>query len=256
MGAGLVVWSEAGVPQAFREANYTRAIPRALTGNLGVPTVVGTVIHRVPQKRGERGVSFNTALMAGEDGTILGRYDKQYLLAFGEYLPFGDTFPYLYELSPNSGRFTPGTSLEPLRWNGHSIATMICYEDIIPGFVNKLVAHGDPDLLVNLTNDAWFGDSTEPWIHLALAKMRAIEHRRFLVRATNSGVSAIVDPTGRVVVHGETFKEQSILGDARFMRATTVYGVVKDVPWYLATLAIAAMAFVRRPARRLSRKGR
>ncbi|WP_437820450.1 apolipoprotein N-acyltransferase [Sorangium sp. So ce1078] len=248
-GAGLVVWSEAGVPQAFRESAYKTEVQRSLTGRLGVPTVVGTVIHRLPADPNERGVSFNTALMAGEGGEILGRYDKQYLLAFGEYLPLGDTVPYLYTLSPNSGRFSPGTSLAPLEWDGHRLATMICYEDILPHFVNKLVAAGDPDLLVNLTNDAWFGDTTEPWIHLALAKMRAIEHRRYLVRATNSGVSAIVDPVGRVVVHSDTFKEQSLLGEARFMRARTVYGTVKDIPWYVAAVASVAMALFTRPER-------
>ncbi|WP_437873084.1 apolipoprotein N-acyltransferase [Sorangium sp. So ce363] len=254
-GAELVVWSEAGVPQAFRESAYQREVQRSLTGRLGVPTVVGTVIHRLPADRNERGVSFNTALMAGKDGEILGRYDKQYLLAFGEYLPFGELVPYLYKLSPNSGRFSPGTSLAPLEWDGHRLATMICYEDILPHFVNKLVAQGDPDLLVNLTNDAWFGDSTEPWIHLALAKMRSIEHRRYLVRATNSGVSAIVDPVGRVVAHSDTFKEQSLLGEARFMRAQTVYGTVKDIPWYVAAVASVAMALFTRPKRRRLGRG-
>ncbi|WP_437563815.1 apolipoprotein N-acyltransferase [Sorangium sp. So ce542] len=248
-GAGLVVWSEAGVPQAFRESSYKNDVQRSLTSRLGVPTVVGTVIHRLPADRNERGVSFNTALMAGEGGEILGRYDKQYLLAFGEYLPLGETVPYLYTLSPNSGRFSPGTSLAPLEWDGHRLAAMICYEDILPHFVNKLVAAGDPDLLVNLTNDAWFGDSTEPWIHLALAKMRSIEHRRYLVRATNSGVSAIVDPVGRVVVHSDTFKEQTLLGEARFMRARTVYGTVQDIPWYVAAAVSAAMALFTRPER-------
>lgn len=246
-GADLVVWSEAGVPKAFREESYEAAVQREMTRQLGVPTIVGTVLHRTPAKRGERGVSFNTALMAGEEGKILGRYDKRYLLAFGEYIPFGETFPGLYEMSPNSGRFNRGTSLEPLIWKGHRISVMICYEDILPDYVNKLVKHGDPDLLVNLTNDAWFGDSTEPWIHLALAKLRAVEHRRYLIRATNSGVSAIVDPVGRVVTSSGTFREEALLGEARFMRATTVYGVVQDYPWYLATLAIAAMAWFSRP---------
>ncbi|WP_437616328.1 apolipoprotein N-acyltransferase [Sorangium sp. So ce834] len=248
-GAGLVVWSEAGVPQAFRESSYKNDVQRSLTSRLGVPTVVGTVIHRLPADRNERGVSFNTALMAGDEGEILGRYDKQYLLAFGEYLPLGEAVPYLYTLSPNSGRFSPGTSLAPLEWDGHRLAAMICYEDILPHFVNKLVAAGDPDLLVNLTNDAWFGNTTEPWIHLALAKMRSIEHRRYLVRATNSGVSAIVDPVGRVVAHSDTFKEQSLLGEARFMRAQTVYGTVQDIPWYVAAAVSAAMALFTRPER-------
>jgi apolipoprotein N-acyltransferase len=97
-----------------------------------------------------------------------------------------------------------------------------------------------------MTNDAWFGDSTEPWIHLALAKLRAVEHRRYLVRSTNSGVSALVDPVGRVPLHGGTFKEESLIGVAKFMRAKTVYELLGDGPWWLAAAAIFAMAFVRR----------
>jgi len=99
---------------------------------------------------------------------------------------------------------------------------------------------------VNLTNDAWFGDSTEPWIHLALAQLRAVEHRRYLVRATNSGVSGIVDPVGRIALHGGTFTEESLIGVAKFMRSTTVYEILGDWPWRLAALAAVAMAFVRR----------
>ena len=120
------------------------------------------------------------ALMVDEQGAVTGRYDKEYLLAFGEYIPFGDTFPILYQWSPNSSRFSPGASFDPLPLGDHKISALICYEDILPGFVNRMVRHADPDLLVNLTNDAWFGDSTEPWIHFALAKLRAVEHRRLL----------------------------------------------------------------------------
>lgn len=243
----LVVWSEAAVTRAFSEARYEDEVYRTITQKLGVATIVGTVLRRPPAERGGRSAHFNTALMAGDDGKILGRYDKQYLLAFGEYLPFGETFPILYKWSPNSGQFTPGKSFDPLTWRGHRISTLICYEDILPGFVKQLVEHGDPDLLVNLTNDAWFGDSTEPWIHFALAKMRAVEHRRFLVRATNSGVSGIVDAAGRVVAHGGTFREETVVGEARFMRQRTLYGMIGDAPWFIATLVIAAMAIASRP---------
>jgi apolipoprotein N-acyltransferase len=192
---------------------------------------------------------YNTALLAEKDGTILGRYDKQYLLAFGEYLPFGDRFPVLYKWSPNSGRFTPGTTIDPFVWGEHRISALICYEDILPSFVNKIVNYADPDLLVNLTNDAWFGKSTEPWIHLALSKLRAVEHRRYLIRATNTGVSAIVDPKGGVVVHSGLFKEEVLFGEARFMRATTGYKVLGDYPWYLATAVMVLMAVWSRPKR-------
>ncbi|AKT40484.1 apolipoprotein N-acyltransferase [Chondromyces crocatus] len=245
-GAELVVWSEAAIPRMHREKGYEIAVQREITGKLGVPSIVGTLLHSPGASRAEPGRTYNTAIIADEKGKVLGRFDKHYLLAFGEYLPFGETFPKLYEWSPNSGRMNRGTSLDPLRWNGHQISAMICYEDILPDFVNQLVGHGDPDLLVNLTNDAWFGDSTEPWIHLALAKLRSVEHHRYMVRATNSGVSAIIDPVGRVIAHGGTFREETVFGEARFMRSTTVYNVVRDVPWYLATLAIVLMAVVSR----------
>lgn len=112
-----------------------------------------------------------------------------------------------------------------------------------------MAAAADPDLLVNQTNDAWFLDTAEPWIHLGLAKLRAVEHRRFLVRATNSGVSAIVDPTGRVVVHGGTFREEALLGSARFIRGgQTVYEILGNAPWWLASFASMASAVV--PLRR------
>ncbi len=242
-GVDLVIWSEGASGMANRESADYADVRRIITNRLGVPTIVGGLLAR---QDGDSFRYFNTALLADKDGSIRGRYDKQYLLAFGEYLPFGDTFPILYKWSPNSSRFSSGTSLEPLPLGQHRITTLICYEDILPGFVNKMVRHADPDLLVNLTNDAWFGDSTEPWIHLALAKMRAVEHRRYLIRSTNSGVSALVDPVGRVPMHGGTSTEESLIGVAKFMRGRTVYEVLGDWPWWLATAAIVAMAFVRR----------
>ena len=241
-GAELVIWSEGGSGTSHRESVNEEETRRAVSARLGVPTIIGTLLVRPgPDRR--HPTLFNTALLATDSGSIVGRYDKQYLLAFGEYLPFGETFPVLYTLSPNSSRFSSGTSLEPLVWGDHRISALICYEDILPGFVNKIVHHADPDLLVNLTNDSWFGDSTEPFIHFALAKLRAVEHRRYLVRATNSGLSGIIDPIGRTILHGGTFKEEALLGEARFMHATTGYEILGDYPWYLAALLIGFMAF-------------
>jgi apolipoprotein N-acyltransferase len=243
-GVDLVVWSEGGSGRADRETADYREVRRSITNRLGVRTIVGTLLARV--EGNQRPLYFNTALMADPDGSVKGRYDKEFLLAFGEYLPFGETFPVLYQWSPNSGHFSTGTSLEPLPYGDHKISALICYEDILPGFVNAMVQHADPDLLVNLTNDTWFGDSTEPWIHLALAKLRAVEHRRYLVRATNSGVSAIVDPVGRVALHGHTAVEETLIGVAKFMRAKTVYEILGDWPWRVVAVAAAAMAFLRR----------
>lgn len=252
-GAELVVWSEAAVPRPLSEPQFKEDAKLMITKGLGVPTIIGGVLRRQVEGGAPRGLKrsqyFNTAMLADRDGDILGRYDKQYLLAFGEYLPLGDRFPILYEWSPNSGQFTPGTSIEPFIWGEHRITALICYEDILPSFVNKIIRYADPDLIVNLTNDAWFGDSTEPWIHLALAKLRAVEHRRFLVRATNSGVSAIIDAKGGVVVHSGTFREETLLGEGRFMRASTLYKTIGDMPWFIATICIIVMSLWTRPKR-------
>ena len=155
------------------------------------------------------------------------------------------------EEPPNSGKFSSGTVLDPLivpdaAGKPHNVTTLICYEDILPGFTNDAVRHADPELLVNITNDAWFGDTSEPWEHLALAKFRAIEHRRYLVRSTNSGVSAIVDPVGRIIKNSGTFQAETVDAVVHFMRGGTVYETLGDKPWYVASLAVIAGAFIRR----------
>ncbi len=249
-GAELAVWSEAAIQSVYSERTYQEDLRRGLTSDLGIPTLFGTLLRvertASNQRAGEKPRIANSALLTAADGQIVGRYDKQDLLAFGEYLPFGDRFPALYKWFPNVTPMARGTSMEPLLWGEHRIAALICYEDLKPALVNRIVQHASPDLLVNLTNDAWFGDSTEPWIHLRLAQLRAVEQRRFLVRATNSGVSAIVDAKGSVVTHGGTFKQEAIVGPVRFLRGRTAYGVVGDFPWYAATVILLILAILPR----------
>jgi apolipoprotein N-acyltransferase len=250
-GVDFVVWSETSATYPTREdsAMKNQSFRDRFAASLGVPTIFGAVLYRDDPDRRRY---FNTAISTNVRGELRGRYDKQFLLAFGEYLPFGDTFPILYKWSPHSGSFSAGTSLDPLtvdlKGTDHKVSALICYEDILPGFTNEAVRHADPELLVNMTNDAWFGDTAEPWQHLALAKFRAIEHRRFLVRSTNSGVSAIIDPLGSIVdgTLSSTFKTEAREGTIRWMRGKTAYEVLGDVPWYLVTLGLAVAAFRRR----------
>ena len=251
-GVELVVWSESSVTFAVPEQMKDDFMKRNVGQKLGVPAIFGAVLIRPPQAK-DRERWFNTALSSDSRGNVTARYDKQYLLAFGEYLPFGDTFPILYQWSPNSGKFSAGTELDPLVMidrdgQRHKMTTLICYEDILPGFTRQAVnaSRGESELLVNMTNDAWFGDTSEPWEHLALARFRAIEHRRYLVRSTNSGVSAIVDPVGRVLAHSKTFTAERLDAKIHFMRASTIYEALGDSPWWLSSLGVAAMAFIRR----------
>ena len=173
---------------------------------------------------------------------------------FGEYLPFGERLPGALQVVPA----TPAVSRRErrssrCRSNGHEIATFICYEDIIPAFVRSDRANRRTRTCSSTSpTTPWFGDTTEPWIHLALAKLRAVEHRRFLVRSTNSGVSAIIDPVGRVVGHTETFREQALAADAAWVRASTPYGLWGDGAWWLGAIVSVVMAFV--PKARLFRR--
>ena len=232
----LVVWSETSVAGAVPEEQADSFYHQTITRRLGVPVIIGGVlVRKVPDARDY--VLFNSALLTNKKGHIVGRYDKQFLLAFGEYLPFGETFPVLYDWSPNSGRFTPGKTFEPLRLGKHGIATFICYEDIIPSFVNRIMREGEAHLLVNITNDAWFGDTLEPAQHMALSKMRAVEQRRFFVRSTNSGVSGIVDPVGRMLAESDTFVQAALSAEVAWLSLWTPYRFWGDAPWWLLSFA-------------------
>jgi apolipoprotein N-acyltransferase len=249
MPLDLLVWSETSLAAAVDESKAANYYQARVTELVGVPTVFGAVLAR-PVNDARRYALFNAALLSDQQGRVVGRYNKHHLLAFGEYLPFGDWFPKLYEWSPNTGRFAPGSSYAPLTLDGYKLSINICYEDIIPSFVNALVRSEPADLLVNLTNDAWFGDSSEPWIHLALAQFRAIEHRRAFVRSTNSGVSAIIDPLGRVIAHTPTFQQATIAAAVPLLKTSkTLYEQIGDIPWWLASLAAILLAFWPTPRR-------
>jgi len=128
-------------------------------------------------------------------------------------------------------------------FEGFRLGVLICYEDILPGFVRRVVRDTRPHLLVNLTNDAWVGDTPEPWIHLALAKLRAVEHRRYLVRATNTGVSAVIDPAGRVVTRSGAFTRENLRAEVAMLEDTTPYALWGDWPSWIALAAVLRMAF-------------
>lgn len=251
-GAELVVWSEGAAASSFDVESYEIGARDRIGRHLKVPSIIGVSLYeRLEQKsaKGRRARFFNSALMVDGAGAVTGRYDKQYLLMFGEYLPLAETFPVLYEWSPNSGAFTAGTSFAPVLMGDHKISIMICYEDIIPSFVSKLVDAGDPELFVNMTNDAWFGETIEPWQHLALAKFRTVEHRKFMARVTNTGITAMIDPLGRVTKHGGSFTEEALLAEARFMKVGTIFSAIGEKPWWALAVAMAAACFIRRKKR-------
>lgn len=252
----LVVWPESSVAFWMDDAVNLR---RSVLPNLHTPVLFGSIRHGERNAAGDRR-EHNTALLTDAEGDVVGTYDKTYLLAFGEYLPFGETFPELYDISENSGRFSPGTHVHPLELplGPHAtrgerpevvrIGTVICYEDIVSSFVRRAVNEGDPHILINMTVDTWFGDTHEPNVHLSLAAFRAIEHRRFLVRATNSGVSAVVDALGRIVHRTPVFERTSFAHEVRLLSGhTTLFGLLGHWPGLVA-VALSIWMVMRRRA--------
>lgn len=237
----LIVWPESA---------YVRSLSRELPisgdsvrKDLRTPILFGGLSREYGDGRPKL---FNTAFMMGADGVIRSTYDKTYLLMFGEYLPLGEKFPVLYDLSPNSGRFTPGSHVNALQLGEWRISTPVCYEDVLPAFTRTMVREANPHVLINLTNDSWFGDSQEPWIHLVLAQFRAIEHRRYVVRATNSGISAVIDPVGRIVAQTGVLTRESLRYEIQMMEGQTIYARIGDWPGWLSLGAILWMLIARR----------
>jgi apolipoprotein N-acyltransferase len=178
---------------------------------------------------GEITGKYNTALLLNDEKKIVARQDKKYLLAFGEYMPLSDYIPALKTISKHTGDFTPAADAQLLPGpKGAKIASIICYEDIIPAYTRRLVAQG-ANLMINITNDAWFGKSDEPYQHLALSVFRSIENRRYLLRAVNTGVSAIIDPTGEIVEQSRIFEPATITGKISLLQSRTVYSYIGDI---------------------------
>lgn len=236
----LLIWPETSYLRAFQDS--LPASGAALHEGLRAPLLFGGIRARLREGRRER---FNSAMLIDADGMIRSAYDKSFLIPFAEFVPLGDRFGAWSRIAPTLSHFRSGdepTALGLGRWR---IATPICYETIRPAYVRDLVRRTNAHLLVSLTNDGWFGDSPEPRLHLALSRFRAIEHRLYLVRATNTGISAIVDPAGRIVARTGLFEASNLTYPVRMLEGSTVYEKLGDWPAYLSA-AVLILVFVRR----------
>jgi apolipoprotein N-acyltransferase/photosystem II stability/assembly factor-like uncharacterized protein len=220
---------------------------------LGLLTYETQQVGLSPLGRGNRR-SYNSAMLLDGQGQVLGRYDKTYLLIFGEFIPFGEYFPQFYEWLPEASHFYPGTSVETFAFEGHQLGVMICYEDILPSFARK-VAGKDPNVLINVTNDAWFGKTSEPYLHLALSIFRTVENRLWLVRSTNTGVSAFVDAVGRVVQQTRLEDPEILVQDVPMLRTWTPYREYGDLFAYACFIVFAVLAVPALARRRKKRRG-
>ncbi|HEY2988827.1 MAG TPA: apolipoprotein N-acyltransferase [Candidatus Binatia bacterium] len=185
---------------------------------------------------------FNTTFLIDADGRVRGRYHKQVLLAFGEYIPFEPILSKIPGMPPIGGIARGAGSVTLDLTGGVQVAPLICYEDIMPELARRFVNERGANLLVNFTNDAWFGNTIAPWQHARLSQWRAIETRRNLVRVTNTGATTIVSPKGEMLDALPVFSSGVLAAKVEIMEGETLY--VKYGDWFGWSVSGLALAVV------------
>ncbi len=250
--ASILIWPESAFPfflarEADAMAQIDDLLPKdtiLITGSVRAPDLPpGTRITR----------AYNSIYAIDHDGSVLSIYDKLHLVPFGEFLPFQDWMEKLgfVQLTKVQGGFIPGTGRRAMEIpNAPRALPLICYEAIFP---DEVAARGDrPGWIINLTNDGWFGISTGPYQHLQQARLRAIEQGLPVVRAANTGISAVIDPMGRVVARLGLGVEGVLDSSLPAAIAPTIYARSGDIP----TAMIVAAALILVIRRRVTKRSR
>jgi len=237
-GAPLIVWPENPAPFYFERDPVFRAATERMAREAKAYVVFGSVNFADPQFTQPK----NSALALDPGGRVLLAYDKIHLVPFGEYVPWW-AFPDLVgKITHEAGNFVPGASYRAAETPQGTLSLFICYEAIFPQLVRRLVSDA-PGVLVNISNDAWFGDTAAAAQHLEMARLRAIENHRYLLRATNDGITCVIDPFGRIVARLPRHEDAVLAGRFDFIAGRTFYSRHGDVfAWACIVIALALIA--------------
>lgn len=238
-GCDLVVWPESAAPFFLQDDIRYAARIRSLAADLKTCMVVGSPAF---DNVGGRIRYLNSAFLLAADGEVLGRSDKIHLVPFGEYVPLAQLLPFINKMVAGIGDFAAGTAAIPLNAGKARIGVLICFEGIFPELSRAYVRAGSR-LLVNITNDAWFGRSSAPYQHLSMTVFRAVENRVPLVRAANTGITAIIDSRGHIRRMTQIFKETCLADEVRLGSGDSFYTRFGDLFAQLC-LAVAAIFMV------------
>jgi apolipoprotein N-acyltransferase len=234
----LMVWPESATPFEWdQDASYRQAVGEAAK-TIGAPILLGSVLS------GPKGYQ-NGAVLVGPDGTEEARYAKTHLVPFGEYVPFRSLLFFARPIVDTIGDFAPGASLAPLDSPAGRLGVTICFEGIFPELVRRQV-RGGAQVLVNITNDAWYEGTPGPTQHFLLERVRAVETDRYLVRSANRGISGVVTPRGTLEAATTPGQAASFWGLVEARDTSTLWTRVGDWWLLLALLAVAAALLFRR----------
>ena len=237
----LVAWPESPAPFDEQEPRFQQGMAEVARATQA-PVVVGA-IGMDPPLSGDLWRYYNSAVIVGADGAKVGRYDKIHLVPFGEYIPYKDLLFFAHKLTGRVSEFTRGDSRKTFRLNGHRYGVFICYEAVFADEVREFARLG-AEVFVNISDDGWYGDTSAPWQHLNMARMRAIENRRWLLRDTNSGVTAAIDPYGRVTQSISRHVTDVLPAQYGFRSDVTFYTAHGDVfAWLCAILGVGLVGW-------------
>ncbi len=234
----LVIWPESTItefiPATTSDATQVQILPFL---NNGSAFLVGGLTYLSKEQY------FNSSLLIRPDGTVDTPYHKMILMPFGEYTPFAKWLPWLEEINSTAGQFSAGSAPRVLSFKLSTgkeakLAPLICYEDVVPLLAREATARG-AEVLINQTNDAWFGNTVAPYQHHMIASFRAIENRRFLLRSTNTGVTAVVDPLGRTQASLLPYTESVLPMEITLLDYPSTFTAL---PIYLIWLLLSAFA--------------
>jgi len=211
--APLVIWPEMPAPLYYYSDPSFRRLAAQIAADHGY-FLFGTVAYTGEHQ------PLNSAILLGPDGREIGRYDKIHLVPFGEFVP--PLFRFVNRITTEAGDFVPGHDIKVLPADGERLGVFICYESAFPDLVRQF-AKKRANVLINLSNDGYFGHSDAHEQHLLIARMRAVENRRYLIRATNDGITAVIDPAGRVIKELPSYQAL-----ATYVR----YGTVEETTFY------------------------
>jgi apolipoprotein N-acyltransferase len=227
----LIVWPESPAPFEDIDPQFRSALSN-LASSTQAPLIVGNTGFE-PSSTSKSGYApYNRASFVTPDGRFAGHYDKMHLVPFGEYVPYKEFFFFAKNLLNEVGLFEPGKERTVFATGGHTYGVFICYESIFGDEIRQLAPLG-ADALINISNDGWYGDTSAPWQHLNMVRMRAIENHRWVLRATNTGVTAAIDPYGRVTAAAPRHQRTSIRVHFAYEHDLTFYSRYGDLFAYV-----------------------
>jgi apolipoprotein N-acyltransferase len=233
----LLILPESPSPVSFQ---YEPAYSRVLE-DLARRHSLGLVFNNIRYEQlEEEGRYFNSAYFLDHSGATAGVYDKIHLVPFGEYIPLKKLFFFAETITKDAGGFSPGKDFRIVEMRGRPANAIICFEAVFPGLVRRFVQQGS-QLIINLTNDRWYGDSSAPYQHLAIARWRAVENRRYLLRAANSGITALIEPSGRIQRSTGFLTEAVCRGRFAFLEGLTPYARYGDVFVFLCAIIVCVV---------------